>query len=395
MMACILPFFLAGAAFDSARIDEVLRSAVQRRDIPGVVAMVATPDAIVYHGAFGKRDVTQTVEMTEDTIFPIFSMTKPVTSVAAMQLLERGKLSLDRPVRNVLPAVAEAQVLVGFRNGEPQLRPPAQTITLRQLLTHTSGFAYSIWNKDLRQYEKKRGTDPTSVPGEGPLVFEPGSKWEYGTSVDVAGKMVETVSGLSLDEYFRRNIFEPLGMTETFFNVPVDRQSRIVSLHRRQPNGSLEETPRRPPVPATTFHGGGGLNSTASDYVKFMQMVLRGGGAQNARVLLPKTVALMTVNQIGSLQAGRMITAWPEVSNDVDFHPGSFHGFGFGFLINATAYEAGRSQGSLAWAGLANTYFWIDPERKLCAVILMQILPFFDTKAIAVVRDFERAVYAR
>jgi CubicO group peptidase (beta-lactamase class C family) len=396
-----LTILLAGLAsaagslpVDRSSIDAVLRGAVEQGKIPGVVAMVATPDAVVYQGAFGKRDVAQGVAMTEDTIFRIFSMTKPVTSVAALQLVEQGKLSLDEPVKKLLPAVGSAKVLEASRNGEPQLRPATTAITLRQLLTHTAGYAYGFLNQDLRDYLVKRGLPPLVSGDEGPLVFEPGTRWQYGTSVDTAGRLVENVSGLSLEEYFRRNIFQPLGMNDSFYNVPAAGDPRMASLHQRQADGSLHENPRKPPAPTSQFSGGGGLASTAADYIKFMQMLLHEGSLGKARILKPETVAMMSRNQIGNLEAGHLKTVMPEFSSDVDFYPGIVHKFGFGFLINTAAYQGSRSAGSLAWAGAANTYFWIDPERKLCAVILMQILPFFDGDAVAVLRGFERAVYA-
>ena len=397
----VLAVFLAGLAFaastaqwDRGPIDAVLRRAVERGEIPGVVAMVATPNAIVYRGAFGKRDVSQGVAMTEDTIFRIFSMTKPVTSVAAMQLVEQGKLTLDDPVKKLLPAVGSAKVLDGFRDGEPQLRPPATDITLRHLLTHTSGYAYAFLSQDLHDYLVKRGLPPSTTGDDGPLIFDPGAKWWYGSSTDTAGRLVEKVSGLSLEEYFHRNIFEPLGMNDSFFNVPANDYPRIVSLHQRQANGSLHENPRKPPAPMSTFSGGGGLSSTAGDYTKFMQMLLQRGKLGNARILQSETVAMMTKNQIGDLQVGKLNVVMPQISNEVDFHPGITHKFGFGFLINVEGYAGGRSAGSLSWAGVANTYFWIDPERKLCAMLMMQIMPFFDKNAVTVLRDFERAVYA-
>ena len=378
---------------DAAAIDRALRSALEANRIPGVVAMVASEDAVLYHGAFGKRDVQAGVPITEDTIFRIASMTKPVTSTALMQLIEQGKLSLDEPVGKYLPELAKPSILEGFENGQPKLRPARTPITARHLLTHTSGLAYDTWDKNLHDYLAKRGPNSAPSPNE-TLVFEPGTKWEYGTSIDKVGKLVEAISGLSLEEYFARNIFQPLGMSDTYFNVPVEKHGRLVSVHQRGPDGSLHETPRQPPARVTTFNGGGGLSSTASDYVKFMQMILRGGSVGKARVLQAKTVAMMTRNETGEIQAGRLTSVIPDRSNDVDFHPGFSDRFGFGFLINPVAYEGGRSKGSLAWAGIDNTYFWIDPEKKIDAVILMQLLPFCDAEAMAVLRSFERAVYA-
>ncbi len=389
LAACLA---IAGAAppqLAVRSIDAALRAGVEKHGIPGVVAVVASPDAILYKGAFGNREVAGKVPMTEDTIFRIFSMTKPVTSVAIMQLVEQGKLNLDDAAGKWLPALLAPKILEGFENGQPKLRPAAKTITVRHLLTHTSGLVYNMWDKDLRDYQAKRGASA----GQDPLVFEPGARWEYGTSIDQLGKLVEAISGLTLEDYFQKNIFQPLDMHDTSFNVPAEKVGRIVSLHQRQPDGSLREQARKAPAPAKTYNGGGGLYSTAGDYVKFMQMLLRGGAAGKTRILQAKTVAMMAQNQIGDLQAGRLTSRMPELTNDVDFHPGFVDKFGLGFLINPVAYEGGRSKGSLAWAGLANTYFWIDPGKKLCAAILMQILPFVDKEGLALLHNFEQEVY--
>jgi CubicO group peptidase (beta-lactamase class C family) len=386
----VFAYTLAAArAGDTAAIDAVLRRAVDSGDVAGVVAMVASPDKIVYHAALGKRDVGAAVAMTGDSIFRIYSMTKPVTSVAVMQLIEQGKVSLDDPAGKYLPAFAHPQILLGFRKGEPRFQPASRVVTVRQLLTHTSGLAYPFLDRNLQEYEKR---EPKSG-GPAVLVFEPGERWQYGTSTDEAGKLVEAVSGLTLEQYFQQHIFDPLGMKETYFNVPQAEQSRIVSIQQRQADGTLKENARQSPQAVHTFSGGGGLYSTAADYVKFMQMVLHRGSGR-ARVLQSKTVSMMTSNQIGGLDAGRLETADPVRFRDADFHPGFHDRFGFGFLINPEAYAGGRSRGSLAWAGAANTFFWIDPERKLCAVILTQIFPFFDEKAVALLRSFEKAVYA-
>ena len=379
---------------DAASVDRALRSAVDDGRIPGVVAMVATPDAVIYHGTFGKREIGASAPMTEDTIFRIFSMTKPVTSVAAMQLVERGKVSLDDPVSKYLPALAKLNVLDGFENGEPKLHPAATAITVRHLLTHTSGFAYSFLNKDLMDFLTKRGLGPMAHPDDEPISFEPGARWQYGISTDKLGNLIEAVSGQTLAEYFQHEIFAPLGMEDTDFNIAPEKQSRVPAIQQRQGDGTLHETPRQAVPPVTSFSGGGGLYSTGGDYVKFMQMLLRRGSVGKTHILRPETVDLMTRNQIGDLQAGRLTSVMPARSKNVDFHPGVADKFGFGFLINPVAYPEGRSAGSLAWAGLANTYFWIDPERKICAVLLMQVLPFFDDDAVALLRNFEHAVYA-
>jgi CubicO group peptidase (beta-lactamase class C family) len=382
-----------------AEIAPILESSLQQHKIPAAVAMAATSGKITYTGAFGKRDSKSGVAVTPESIFVIASMTKPITSVAAMQLVEQGKLKLEEPASTYIPELGSLQVLHGFdAKGKPILKPATKPVTLRTLLTHTSGFAYDTWDADMLRYEKESGANipPGTVAPLTPLMFEPGARWQYGTSADWSGRLVETVSGLTLEKYFQKNILEPLGMRDTAFTFPAEKFDRLVGEYRRRtPDGPLVEDPRTLPKPPKAFNGGGGLYSTAGDYVRFMQMILRRGqGSNGAQILQAKTVDMMATNQIGDVSAGKLKTARPGISSDVDFHPGFKDGFGFGFLINATAYEGRRSAGSLAWGGIANTYFWIDPRKGVAGVLLMQYLPFADKEGLAVLGDFERAVYA-
>jgi methyl acetate hydrolase len=383
----------------TAEIGPVLETSLQQHKIPAAVAMAATSAKITYTGAFGKRDSKSGVAVTPESIFIIASMTKPVTSVAAMQLVEQGKLKLDEPASTYIPELGSLQVLHGFdaATGKPILKPATKPVTLRRLLTHTSGFVYDTWDADLLRYEKASGNaiQLGAVAPLTPLMFEPGTRWQYGTSADWSGRLVETVSGLTLEQYFQKNILEPLGMSDTSFLVPEAKFDRLVSEYNRQPDGALVENARTMPAPPKAFNGGGGLYSTAPDYVRFMQMILRRGrGSSGVQILQSKTVDMMATNQIGELSAGKLKSVRPNISSDVDFHPGFKDGFGFGFLINSKAYEGGRSAGSLAWAGVANTYFWIDPRKGVAGVIMMQFLPFADKEALAVLGDFEHAVYA-
>src|SRR5580658_530325 len=382
-----------------AEIAPILESSLQQHKIPAAVAMAATSAKITYTGAFGKRDSKSGVAVTPESMFAIASMTKPITSVAAMQLVEQGKLKLEEPASTYIPELGSLQVLNGFdAKGKPILKPATKPVTLRTLLTHTSGFVYDTWFADMLRYEKESGTSSPlgTVAPLTPLMFEPGTRWQYGTSADWSGRLVETVSGLTLEQYFQKNILEPLGMRDTGFSVPAEKFDRLVSEYTRQPpGGALVENPRTLPKPPKAFNGGGGLYSTAPDYVRFMQMILRRGQGPNAaQILQPKTVDMMATNQIGKLRAGKLKTERPNISSDVDFHPGFKDGFGFGFLINATAYDGRRSAGSLAWGGVANTYFWIDPRKAVAGVLMMQYLPFADKEGLAVFSDFERAVYS-
>jgi CubicO group peptidase (beta-lactamase class C family) len=390
-----------GAAIsDSSKagIDQALRQATETQEIPGVVAMAVTDKAQVYEGAFGKRNLATGPDMTLDTVFWIASMTKAVTATAAMQLVEQGKLALDQPLGGLLPELASPQVLAGFDpQGKPQLRPAQRPITLRHLLTHTAGFAYDVWNAPLGQYMKYAGTPRIGTcKNEAlrvPLLFEPGERWEYGISIDWAGKAVEAVSGQSLEAYFREHIFTPLGMPDTSFILTPAQRSRLVALHFRKPEGILEPVQFEMPQNPEFFMGGGGLYSTARDYLAFEQMLLHGGRFNGAQVLRAETVALMSQNHIGNLNAGVMKTAMPAASNDVDFFPGMEQKWGLSFLINTQPGPAGRSAGSLAWAGAANTYFWIDPAKRVAGVILMQVRPFADTRAVQLYGQFESGIY--
>ena len=377
-------------------LDDILRTGIQRRRIPAVAAVVATAEKITYQGAFGKRDIASGINVTPESIFAIASMTKAITSTAALQLVEQGKVTLDEPVSKHIPEFAMLQVLDGYdAAGKPKLRQPRTPVTLRHMLTHTSGFCYDTWSGEMVEYEKHGGAAPVGVAPFVPLMFDPGKRWQYGYSTDWTGKLVEKVSGLTLEQYFQHNICEPLGMKDTSFLMPNVKFDRLVNRHQRQPDGSLKQELRAlPPAPAA-FNGGGGLYSTAGDYVRFMQMILRRGrGPAGRQILKPETVTMMSSNQIGELSAGKLKSFQPERSSDVNLHPGADDKWGLGFLINTVPYPGGRSAGSLAWAGIANTFYWIDPKQGICATIMMQFLPFVDKEAVGLLADFERAVYS-
>jgi len=377
-----------------------LREAVDENKLPGIVAMVAVADHVIYQGASGKQDTIKNIPMTVDSIFRIASMTKPITSVGVMQLVESGRVKLDEPAATYLPELSQVQVLEEFDaiTGKAKLRSPNALPTVRQLLSHTSGFAYELFDPQLHGYVAT-GAVPSARQGDdgflkAPLLFDPGSRWEYGISTDWLGKLVEKVSGQTLEDYFRQHIFQPLGMTDTFFDVPPGKQARVVALYQRQDDGSFLEPPPQPFKPVRFFSGGGGLYSTASDYLKFERMLLGGGKLGNKRILQSETVDQMSRNQIGDLMLAQLRSSVPQFAKDPIRIPGALEKFGLGFGINTKPVEGGRSQGSLAWAGIYNTFFWIDPPRKTCTVIMMQILPFSDDAAYSVVEHFERAVYA-
>jgi CubicO group peptidase (beta-lactamase class C family) len=382
-----------------AQIDQILRQKSDAKEIPGVVAMAANGKEVIYQGAFGKRDLGKDDAMTADSVFWIASMTKAVTTAGAMQLVEQGKLSLDEPIGKLLPDLASPQVLEGFdTKGEPRLRAANKPITLRQLMTHTAGFCYELWNSDKAAYLEKTGTPGITTCQNAalrtPLASDPGTRWEYGTNIDFVGKAVEAASGKRLDAYLRDHLFTPLGMSDTGFKITDDMRKRLVGMHVRGEDGTLAPLPFELEQNPEFHMGGGGLYSTAADYIKFCQMILNKGKGNGNQVLKAETVATMGQNHIGDINVTKMISSAPIYTNDVDLYPDQVKKWGLSFLINTAKTPEGRSPGSLAWAGLANTYFWIDPSRDVCGVILMQLLPFADGKCLEAFAGFERGVYA-
>ncbi|MDR3530354.1 MAG: serine hydrolase [Rhodopila sp.] len=385
---------------NTALIDKALAAAVSGERIAGLVASAADEHGVVYESAFGRRNVSQPQRMTTDSVFRIASMTKAITATAAMQLTEQGKLSLDQPAREVLPFLAETKVLLGFdANGMPILRAPRGQITLRNLLTHTAGFVYDTWNEEMNRYAQL--TDlPAARTGKlaaltAPLNFDPGERWEYGINIDIAGRMVEVASGLDLETYMQRHIFAPLGMTDTSFIQRPDWDNRLTTVHARQQDGSLEPIALPPGANPDRefFPGGGGLFSTASDYLRFLRALMNDGELDGNRILKPETVALMGQNHMGDLDVQPMRSQMPRLSNDVELFPGMKKKWGLSFLTNTEAGPAGRSAGSLAWAGLNNTYYWLDPVKKVAGVFMTQVLPFADPTVLDALDSFEKAVY--
>ena len=382
-----------------AQIDQILRQKSDAREIPGVVAIAASGNEVIYQGAFGKRDLSKLDAMTADSVFWIASMSKAITAAGAMQLVEEGRLSLDAPIGKVLPDLAAPQVLEGFdANGEPKLRPAKTEITLRHLMTHTAGFCYNMWNGDMVKYLDKTGLPAvTTCKNDAlktPIMSDPGTRWEYGTNIDFVGKAVEAVSGKRLDAYLRDHLLTPLGMSDTSFKLGDSQRQRLVGMHARGEDGSLAPIPFELEQDPEFHMGGGGLYGTAGDYIKFTQMILNAGRGNGNQVLTPETVAMMGQNHVGELNMTKMISAVPSATNDVDLYPDIVKKWGLSFLITTARTPEGRSPGSLAWAGLANTYYWIDPSRDVTGVILMQLLPFADRKCLEAFAGFEAGIYA-
>jgi len=379
-------------------VDALFAQAVESKAMPGIVAMAATDTGLLYEGAFGRRELGKDAPMTLDTVVWIASMTKAITATAAMQLVERGKLALDAPASQLAPGLAKAQVLEGFdAAGQPRLRAPKRPITLRHLLTHTAGYSYEIWSSDIAKYQTATNTPGittcTNAALTTPLLFDPGDRWEYGINIDWAGKMVEAASGQKLDAYLQQNVLGPLGMKDTSFSLSASQRARLASVHQRDDKGALAPIEFGLPENPEFHMGGGGLNGTAPDYLAFAQMIMHSGRFNGAQVLRPETVEQMAQNHIGPLEIGALTSAIPALSNDVELFPGMSKKWGLSFLINTAQAPTGRSAGSLAWAGLANTYFWIDRGKRVCGVFLSQVLPFYDHTAIDLLGKFETEVY--
>lgn len=371
-------------------IGEALGRGVAQRGIPAAAAAAGSAHGTLYEGAFGTRDAESGRAVTADSIFAIASMTKALTSAAAMQLAEQGRIALDEPAREYLAELGQLPVLEGFDGaGRARLRPARKPVTTRQLLTHTSGFVYDTWHEEMLRYTRGGG-DMRQV-----LAFEPGERWHYGPGTYWVGRLVEAVSGTDLESYLRRHVLGPLGMSDTSFILPPEKYDRLVGRYQREADGRLTPVARGMPPRPESYRGDGGMYSTAADYLKFTQMILRrGAGPGGERILKEETVALMTANGTGRMAAGRLRTANGARSGDLNLNPDGEDRYTPAFLLNVRGVPGGRAAGSLFWAGIYNTYYWIDPASEVCGVLLMGFLPFADREALGLLDDFQRAVYA-
>ena len=385
-------------------VQDILDRGVGAGDVVGAAAQVVTGDGVLAGAASGSRSAAAAPgaePMTLDTVCWIASMTKAITGTAAMQLVERGELHLDEPASSVLPNLADAGVLEGFdRDGQPVVRPARGQISLRHLLTHTAGFGYPYWSEPLLRYHQATGTG-SMTSGElvatttVPALFDPGERWLYGINIDFVGRIVEEVSGQRLDDYFDEHILGPLGMDSTAFSLSDEMQSRLSVVHVRLPDGSLaaRDLPRSPEPRFPS--GGGGLYSTVRDYCRFLQMILGRGSRNGARVLRPATVDQMTANHIGDLRVVALPSAMPELTNDAEFFPGVQKSWGLTLQINEEPLPTGRPAGGLMWAGIANTFFWVDMDNQVAGAYMSQQLPFADTRSYQLYIDIETATYSQ
>ncbi|HWF78073.1 MAG TPA: serine hydrolase domain-containing protein [Caulobacteraceae bacterium] len=374
----------------SGRIEQALSEAVAG-GLPGIAAAARLPDGTVVEAAAGVRGLGDAAPMTPDTVFWIASCTKALTTAAVLQLVEAGRVELDAPVSRWLPGLAAPKVLTGFdAAGAPQLVEAKTPITVRHLLAHTSGLGYEFCSEPLTRYVETVGPYPRGEGPDAPLLFEPGSGWSYGIGTDWAGKLIEAVAGERLDHHLERRLFAPLGMGETGFFPTDEQRSRLAAMHGRGADGRLAPIAFGMPAEPHFGMGGGGLYSTARDYLSFLEAVLGvGAGALSAGV-----VASMRQTQWEGPEVGVLAGVNPGLCAGFDPFPGEAKRWGLGFLINPKPGPNGRAAGSLAWAGLANCYYWADPASGAAGVFLAQLLPFGDPAALEAFGAFERAVYS-
>ncbi len=379
-------------------LDALLESAVASGVVPHAVVVAADADGVFYEGSAGRYAASgSTRVVSADTTFRIMSMTKIVCTAAALQQWERGELDLDAPVESYLPDFAEVQVLSGLNDAGPVLVEPKTAATVRHLLTHTAGFGYWFWQPVLRDYERLTGI-PNVTPGSmeafrAPMLAHPGTRFVYGIATDWLGRVVEAVAGTTLDIVIRERITEPLGMPNTSFHRPDDREAAFVGVHVRRDDGrwaNLGDTLGADPQ----WHSGGhGLFSTPRDFIRFQRALLRGGELDGIRILSSATVDAAFDDQLGGLSFPAHIrTADPQVSADLTVGPD--HTWGFGLLLNRQDLPGRRRAGTGGWSGLLNTHFFVDRTSGFTAAIYSNCLPFVAPEAWQLYQDVERAVYA-
>ena len=373
----------------TAALSSFLKEATDRGDVPGVVVAVVNKDGVVYHEAFGRSRTLTSTPMTKDTIFNMASMTKPVTSVAIMMLVEEGKLKLDDEVAKYLPKYKDPLVISKFNEADStyETRPAKRPITIRHLLTHTSGIGYGFASPTLTKIMAKTGKTELDLP----LLFDPGDSWAYGASTRVLGNVVEVISGQKIDVFHESRILGPLGMHDTSYLVPPSKYPRVVAVNARDAEGKFVERP----MPATLtaqVAGDGGLYGTAGDYGLFLRMLLNRGKLGDTRILSEKSVKTMLESQTGKVVVQPQESANLAVSRNFPLGAGKDH-WGLGFQLAAETAPNRRTPGSGTWAGIFNTHFFVDPSREIGVVVMMQTLPFYDEAAMKVYAGVEEAVY--
>lgn len=371
--------------FDGSAIEALLDDAVSKGAIHGIAALVVDRDGPVFHHAAG--------EASPQTMFRNASMTKAVATTAALQFVEKGRLSLDATVESILPEFGQLQVLDGFDGDKPRLRVPASKATVRQLMTHTAGLGYFFSNEKLLRYHELTG-EPHPLTGlkrsfSTPLVNDPGVVWEYGTNADWLGLIVEKLAGQSLGSYLKQHVYAPLGMNDSTFAPDAGQRGRLLRVMQRQADGTLAPSSIDLPATSEWDAAGHGSYGTVQDYGRFMQAWLNDG----AGILEPATVQLALQNHLGRARLPELLkSTMPELTNNVPSMPVP-QGWGLGFHLTLADVPGMRSNGTADWAGIFNTYYWIDRARGIGAVLMTQILPFFDMPVIETLIGFEAAVY--
>ncbi len=372
-------------AFDGSSIKALLDGAVAKGAVHGIAALVVDRNGALFHHAAG--------EANERTLFRNASMTKAVATTGALQLVEQGRLDLDATVASILPEFGRLQLLEGFDGDSPRLRAPASQATVRQLMTHTAGLGYFFTNDKLHRYLALSG-EPSPLSGEKrslsvPMVNDPGTAWEYGVNTDWLGLVVEKISGRSLGSYLQQHVYGPLGMTDSSFAPNAEQRARLLRVMQRQPDGKLAPSLHDLPATSEWDAAGHGSYGTIQDYGRFVTAWLNDG----AGVLRPATAQMALQNHIGSIQLPELMkSAVPELSNDVPSLPVP-QAWGLGFHLTLADLPGMRSHGTGDWAGVFNSYYWIDRSKGIGGVLMTQVLPFFDMPVVETLIGFETAVY--
>jgi methyl acetate hydrolase len=374
----------------ASAISAVLKTAIDRGDVPGVAVAIVNKGGLLYNEAFGRSRTLTNSPMARDTIFNIASMTKPVTSVAIMILVDEGKLKLDDDVAKYLPKWKDPLVISTFNEADAsyETRPARRPITIRHLLTHTSGIGYGFSSPTLSKIIAKTKKTELDLP----LLFDPGDGWAYGASTRVLGHLVEAISGQTIDAFLESRILSPLGMHDTSYLVPTAKYPRVVAVNRRGDDGTFIE----PPMPATiaaTVQGDGGLYATPSDYGLFLRMLLNRGTLNGKRILSEKSARTVFESHTGNVVVKDQESTNQAVSRNFPVGAGRDK-WGLGFQLAADRHANRRSPGSGTWAGIFNTHFFVDPSRELGVIVMMQTLPFYDEASMKVYAGVEEAVYA-
>ena len=378
-----------------SELDKVISEAVSHQDAPFLVATTGNSAGVTWTGTAGERSPGKPA--TVDTVFRIFSMTKAVGSTAAMILMDRGKLSPDTTVESIVPEFANLKLLEGFGPDGPKLRAPRVKATVRHLATHTSGLVYEFWNADVPRYMQATGA-PSILSGllasmNYPLLFEPGERWDYGIGIDWLGRVVEKVGGRRIDRFCQEEIFDPLRMPDTRFEVEEHMAARLASVSIRGEDGKFGDFALAPPSHPEFYGVGHALYSTAPDYLRFLRMYLNKGALDGARILSETGVGSMLANQIGSTPIPLLKTVVPAITADAEFFPGRRKSHSMAFMRFDEDIPGMRHAGSQGWAGVLNSHFWFDPKADLAGVLMTQSLPFVEPRFASTYEKFERAAY--